>query len=277
MFKNLTLIACLLYSATCGAALSDATIDRLLKASGAEVQIRLIPDAMREFGRSALGQNISSDNDNGMDIEPIVSQLASPEGFFKEIRSRLNAGLTEADAALLLAWFDSPQGQRITRAEEESSTPAAIRDMRRRAASLMLNERRVATAKTINTLNDSNEMFLALQEQMIFRIIDEIRKVNKSKTQGDINELKATLDQNRGDRLAMLEQGSIISLVYTYKKLEYSLIDEYIKFLETPAARKFSTAIKEGMRAELERGTEAMAQALALEYKRMEDEDKKAL
>ena len=275
MFKQLFFMACLAYSTTALAELSEATMNRLLKASGAEVQLNLLPDSMREFGRGALNQNAQSDEP--MDIESILEQMFQPEGFFNAIRNEMNARLTPRDADLLLAWFDSPEGQRVTRAEEEASTPAAIRDMRRRAASLLLNERRVELANTINGLNDSNAMFLSLQEHMIFRIIEEMQKVKKSRKDTELKELKVALDQSRAERLAGLKQGSIINLVYSYKKLEYSLIEKYIEFLKTPEAQAFNDSVKAGMEAELRRNTDAIAVALAAEYQRVNDKKKTPL
>lgn len=90
--------------------------------------------------------------------------------------------------------------------------------MRRRAASLLLNERRVELARTINAINDTNEVFLEMQEQMVLRVVTEIHRIKKPAGQPEVSEIRAFMEQDRAQSLAGLEQASIIAIVYTYKK-----------------------------------------------------------
>lgn len=59
IFRISITVMCLLVSTNSRAELSDATMDMLLKASGAEVQINAIPDAMRAFSAGVITQNDS--------------------------------------------------------------------------------------------------------------------------------------------------------------------------------------------------------------------------
>ncbi len=267
--RSTRLILCVVLSVCCSsslAALSEQTVDKLIDISGLELQVSQMPAVLQAAGSQAAGQNLPQGTT--IDLQRILGELLTAEGMFTLIRKRLRADFSEEEAATLFRWLESPLGRKLTIAEEEASTPAAMRDMQRRAAALMLSEQRVAYANEIMQLFD-NEMMIEVEDKMYLEVFHTVSHVQAPNSKADDRSLRRLLDESRAQRLANMEDMIRLSLIYTYKKFDYNEIEAYIGYLKTPESMKLNRIVEESMRDEMSVGAERFAAALGEELEKL--------
>jgi Uncharacterized protein conserved in bacteria (DUF2059) len=276
--KRILLIATLLtaaaFSGLAGAGeISSASQDKLLMVSGIHDMVAQFPGLLRLRMEQARQRDKIFHTHPGMsdedyqEMENTMVDAFKPADIMRAIGKQVSASVSEQDAEKMLAWYDSDLGKKISKAEDESSTPEAYRDMARSAKSLLADKQRVAFAIKLDNLLHMTDMSMHFQVNAAVAMLvafstrkNEHRPANQKAFRKRIS---AGLEKER----YKIRRGVILSTVYTYRKIDKDSLEKYGAFLKTPAALRFNEALMAGMDTGLTQAIDRMARSLETLFK----------
>lgn len=110
---------------------NDALVRQLYGKSGLQIQVNQIPGAVQQAFDQRLGADRSAQYLERKVISSLRKSLQSvfvPAIMEKTILKELAARLSNDHIKQALTWLDSPPGRKITRLEEKTATPEAMRE-----------------------------------------------------------------------------------------------------------------------------------------------------
>jgi hypothetical protein len=240
------------------------SLDKLMSFSGLNKQVAQFPGMVWVGVEQARQQGSPIPDAEFVEIQRLIEGAFQPSEIGKEIKN----GISESEAKDLLDWYESGLGRRITKAEENASTPAAYQEMTKEAQSLLSDEKRVKFAKKIDSLVNATDMTMQLQEKIGVAVFTAISTVINPDQQVNIGPFEAQLSAQEQQVRANIEQLVIVSFVYCYKDIDMGSIEKYIKFLERSSTRKFNDSVIKGMNHALNQSIDKMAKSLAVVFKK---------
>jgi Uncharacterized protein conserved in bacteria (DUF2059) len=276
--KNILLIATLLaataFSGLAGAGeISGASQHRLLMLSGIHDMVAHFPGLLRLRMEQARQRDRIFHSHPGMsdedyqELENTMVDAFKPADIIRAIGKQVSASVSEQDAEEMLAWYDSDLGKKISKAEDESSTPEAYRDMARSAKSLLADKERVAFAIKLDKLLHMTDMSMQFQVNaavaMLVAFSTRMNEHRPANQKAFRKRISAGLEKER----YKIRRGVILSTVYTYRKIDMDSLEKYGAFLKTPAALHFNEALMAGMDAGMTQAIDRMARSVETLFK----------
>jgi hypothetical protein len=244
------------------------SLDKLMSFSGLNKQVAQFPGMVRVGVEQARQQGSPIPDAEFVEVQRLIEGAFQPSEILSAIGKEIKSGISESEAKDLLDWYESGLGRRITKAEENASTPAAYQEMTKEAQSLLSDEKRVKFAKKIDSLVNATDMTMQLQEKIGVAVFTAISTVMNPDQQVNIGPFEAQLSAQEQQVRANIEQLVIVSFVYCYKDIDIGSIEKYIKFLERSSTRKFNDSVIKGMNHALNRSIDKMAKSLAVVFKK---------
>jgi hypothetical protein len=245
------------------APLSEVTLNKLLALSGMTKQVAEIP-TMVEMGVEQSRQQISTISDadfNG--IKRSLADAFNPAEIISAIGAEVKVSTTEADAKDLFVWYESALARRITKAEEDASTPAAYQTMMQSAQSLLADKKRVQFARKLDELLKITDMTVQLQINAAAASFIAVSTAHEPNKAINIEQIKSQFAQQMKQERASIEQLLIVSMVYSYKDIALADLEKYGAFLKLPKTRRFNEASKKGLITAIDQSIKKMSQTLA--------------
>lgn len=220
-------------------AATTAAVDELLDLSGLNVQLAAISAGIRIQFLGTQGQ--LSDQDLAV-IDRIGARHFSAETLYARMRLELELRLDADRLEGALAWYRSPLGRRITRAEmaaiasagEEASIPSPS-DVR-----IELIQRLEASSGTAETAVD---VTLALVRSLT-RALEPFRPAHLRQTP---DQLEARLVRVRTEALAPIRIACLQNMLFAYRDLDDAELVEYARFMESAAAQWYATTMNDAL------------------------------
>lgn len=271
--KKLLLIATLLVvtavSVPAGAAeISDASLHRLLVLSGIQDLVNQFPSMLRlrmeqarQRDRFVHGQASMSEGDY-RELEDTMVDAFKPAGILKRIGDEVKKSISEQDAEAMLAWYDSDLGKRIGKAEDESSTPEAYRDMTRSGHSLLADKKRVVFAMDLDKLLHMTDMSTKFQTNAAVAVFVAFSTEKNAHRPANLQAFKKRIAAGLEKKRYRIKNGVILSTVYTYRKIDMANLDKYRDFLKSPASQRFNKALMAGLDVGMNRAIEHMSRSV---------------
>ncbi len=251
------------------------SLDKLMALSGLNRQVAQFPGMVWAGVEQARQQRSPIPDEEFREMRGPIEGAFKPSEILSTISTEIKSNISESEARDLLDWYESDVGRRITKAEENASTPAAYQEMLREAQSLLADEERVKFAKRIDRLVNATDTTMQLQEKTGTAAFTAISEAMNPDRQVDIEAFKAQMAAQEQQTRANIEQLVIVSFVYSYKGIDTGSIEKYIKFLERRSTRKFNDSAIRGMEHAFTQSIDKMAKSLAIVLKKYTEKSNK--
>ena len=249
------------------AAISDASIDKLLALSGLNKQMEQLPGTVRAGIAQARQKGANIPDAEFTEMTNIIVNSFQPANMIKAIRTELKNNLTTADSKALLSWYESKEGKMIASTEEAASTPESYNQMIKDAKTLLADEKKLAMARRIENALNSVDMAMQIQENTGIAVYTAIMTAVDPTKKPEVEPFRSQMSAQYPQIRARLEQFIHLTLIHSYKNVDDATMNKYAAFLEKPATRKFNKGVMEGMTNAIKFSTELMAQDMAQLFK----------
>jgi hypothetical protein len=164
LLKVLVVAVALIPMQVSAAELTRDSLDKLMVLSGITKQIAEIPGMVWTGFNQARKQGSLVGDAEAEEVKSTILKAFQSAYIVGAIGAEIKKSVTETDAEEMLGWYESDLGRKITKAEEQASTPAGYEEMLRNARSLLADQQRVGYAREIDSLTNVTEMMMQLQE-----------------------------------------------------------------------------------------------------------------
>jgi hypothetical protein len=256
--------------------ISKGSLDKLMALSGLNRQVSDLP-AIVQSNVDASSQQESSvmPDDVSADLTKEIKKAFSASEILNVIGLEIKQNLSESEARSMLEWYESDIGKKIIKAEEAASTPAAQDEMMRNATILIGDQNRLALAEKIENILHATDISIQINEGTAFAAFTAFSIVKEPGQREDVKVFKSGLSEKMQTMKSHIQEMVIVSNIYIYKDIDTAGIEKYIKFLESPAARKFNNALTKGIEKALKQATDKMAKSFAADFKKYNESSKK--
>lgn len=242
---------------------NSEAIDELMDKSGLTEQVASIPQSMKQ------GMSMAQDQSQAIPEPVFQAMLRSADGAFvaedilQSLREALTVSLTPAQVDELLEWYNSPLGVEITEAEKAASDGSAQEQMMGQAKKLLGDQQRVKFASRLDKLFGATDMVMDLQQYTSMAVFSAIVMAQQPDAAVDLSAFSEQITQQVEATRPMVEQGILLSLLYSYQGIEMDKLNAYEDFLQEPGTRQFNGVVMDSLNRSLEQGIEEFARNLA--------------
>ena len=242
-----TIFLSLLLIIACGQNQNDALLQELYVKSGMEKQMEQFPLVIQAgFDQAALQDNRLQRLPKNLTsaIRALALEAFAPESLKKAVVAELKEKLTVQDIKEVLKWLDSPLGKNCTRLEESAFTPEAMAEMQQYAAQIKNSP---PTAERLDVLRKFDSAIKATESSVEIAINQQvaialaITATLPLEQQRPLADIKREIEKTRPQVEAAIRLDTLISLLYTYRSLTESQIQQYIAFVTSPAGSKYQS------------------------------------
>lgn len=254
-----------LASASATASLAEAPeqwsdwLDPLVEASGLAFQVRQIAPLIQSsliHGETAWG-DVAPEARASMTLA--VNWAFAPERLLEEVREHLRATLDAENAGEALEWLASPVGRRITRAEEEASTPASQRAM----AGFEAETEDDATRRDL--LSRLMHAVEAPKHQLdfVFQVQRAMLLGMDPNNDAAVRQLEAQFSANRSVLEALMEDQILSTFAFTYRDIHTEELEAYLAFALSSQGKAYHEAVMQSLTLALRHAGGRMGERLA--------------
>ncbi len=225
------------------------SIDTLMIKSGLNKQLAQIAP-MVQAGMTQQNQGPNALPPKDLDeLNDLTARAFDAKALTENVRKHIQANLSETDVQAALSWLGSPLGEKITKLEEDASTPEAYAEMQKMAEKLTGNAGRVELAKKLDRAVKATEMGVAValntQTAMIAALTSGIAPEKRPTMEG----IEKEVLKSKGRIQSAVEQSTLLTFLYTYKSLSDAEIGKYIDFANSDSGKKYHAVTAEGVSA----------------------------
>ncbi len=251
-FRVVCVVALVLYAGMCVAAEKKAeprSVQLLMDKSGMSKQLEQIAPIIQTGIAQANQQSKSLPPETLDELAGMVAKAYDAKALREKVRKHLQANLSEEDIQAALVWLVSPLGEKITKLEEEASTPAAYAEMQKQADQLAGNAERVALLRKLDSTVKATETGVTVALNSQIAIIAVLTSGAPPEKRPSLEEIENEVTKNKGQIRSLVEQDTLRSFLYTYRGLSDAEINRYIDFAVSPSGKKYQTVTTEGFTA----------------------------
>lgn len=221
---------------------NDQLVQTLMQKSGLEKQIEQVPQFVQSGLDKAQQEARGLSQEAFRKISVLAISAFDARAIHEAVTTYIKSTLSENDMSNVLVWLKSPLGKKITRLEEEATTPEKYMDMQARGPKLLdeykdtariiklekLDNVIGATESTVSTvLNVQLALIAAMSTAMeadkrpFYEDVQDLVYKNKTQVQASINSLVR------------------MQFLYTYSELTDYEIDRYVEFAESNSGQRY--------------------------------------
>lgn len=243
---GLSLLAVSLLSSGLFAKADKALVDQYMDVSGAKITI----ESMAEQISAGIQQ---SSQMYGKSVDPkeiqFIKKAFNGDESIDIVESYLQKHFHDRALKSIIAYYQSPLGEKVTQAGIDATSPTAQADMLHFMADLSSNPpsaKRVAIIKSFIAELDLSAMAEDMLAEMMHFLNEEFKMSEKiSDTQ--MNQLTSMMD-------GAIQQQVFISSLYTYRDIEESELQKVIDFYKTEAGKEELQVVQKAMSEMLKSG-----------------------
>ncbi len=214
---------------------TTAAVDELLELSGLAIQLDAISTGIRVDFFGAPGRLSAQDR---AVIGRIAARHFAAEMLYARMRFELERSPDAARLAEALAWYRSPLGRRITRAE--IGAPASAGE----GASIPWpSEARIDLVQRLDVSGGASdtslEMTMALLRSLA-RALEPFRPAHLRRTS---NELEDRIARIRTEAQAPVRIACLQNMLFAYRGLNDAELAEYVRFMESTAGQWYAATM----------------------------------
>jgi len=219
--------------------------------AGFDQQSQKIPAAQQAALRRALGESFDA---------PMMERHVA-----KELRETLRPEVT----AKTLEWLRTDLGKKITTLEEAAGNPTRVAELQVFAKQLEKTpppQDRLQLIRRIDMATNASELLLDVTESMMVSIASAYDATLPAQQRTGTDRIRVQVSRERDAWRPQAQTHVLISMLYTYRSLSQTELDQYVAFLETESGLEFyvqsGAALKGAMDLGIHRATRAMMEIL---------------
>ena len=249
--------------------ITKGSLEKLMASSGINKQVSELSGMVLVGAEESRQKNSSAMSDAVYnDLKKAIEKAFRPSETLHTISMEIKRNLSETEAQRLLDWYKSDIGRKITKAEEDASTPAAYQEMTKNAEALISDHERVALAERIESVVHTTDMLTQMNESTAIAVFTAFSAIINPDQREDMKTFKTQLSEQLKESRLHVREFVIASSVYTYKDIDMATMEKYIKFLERATTKKFNDVAIKGIEKALKQSTDKMLKSLTVDLKK---------
>lgn len=238
---SLLTVAYLALPAHAAAPNKEALAKELMKLSGLEQQIRQIPQQILA-GFDKDGKKLPPQRYTA--LRRVLSQAYDAQTLEQHVYRRVHSELNHELATKTLGWLRTDLARKITKLEEQASTPQAIQQMEvfaKKLESSPPSQQRLGLARRIDLATDATELMLDITESSTFGLAMALdATLPPVQRQGEAR-LRVQMERQRQKLRETYQQLSTVNALFTYQSLSDAEVERYVDFLESEVGTQYTT------------------------------------
>lgn len=258
----------------CGALITYAyassytSANTLIKKSGIKTQLDAIPKAVLLGFQASVNQAAHleklSKQKNRFYKQLITESYDSLE-LEKLVTDYVANNLTDAEIEAAIKWLDSPLGSKITRLEESVVGKESSVEMMQYVQSLEADPPPQAFFDHVDKLaNDLNATEIAVNMAMNAQLAITIAMatVEPNTTAEQLQYIQKELKQMRSIIQAVVEKEVIANLMFTYRSIPVSELEQYVRFSASESGNKYQLTMGNALSQAVSHGSQVLGSKL---------------
>ncbi len=254
---SLLTVAYLALPAHAAAPNKEALAKELMKLSGLEQQIRQIPQQILA-GFDKDGKKLPPQRYTA--LRRVLSQAYDAQTLEQHVYRRVHSELNHELATKTLGWLRTDLARKITKLEEQASTPQAIQQMEvfaKKLESSPPSQQRLGLARRIDLATDATELMLDITESSTFGLAMALdATLPPDQRQGEAR-VRVQMERQRQKLRETYQELSTVNALFTYQSLNDAEVERYVDFLESEVGTQYTTLANTALKDALyEAGTQ---------------------
>lgn len=216
---------------------TSAAVDELLERSGLRVQLGALADGIRSQLQALPAGLTARDR---AEVDRISARYFDAEVLYARIRLDLGRGVDAAGLDAALAWYRSPLGRRITRAEVLAVSAA-------HGAVPWPSEERLTLVQRLDDRGGASETALDVAMALARSLARAAESVRPPRLRLTSGQLEARLALARVHGLAPLRIAALQQMLFAYRGLSDAELGEYVRFVESAGGQWYVEAMNRAL------------------------------
>ena len=242
--------------------INDKSLNEIMDLSGINDQIAQYPSMAVMGMDQARAENKTIPQEKFDKMKAVMYDAFKADEMLKIIKKEIKQTTTQKDADVLLTWYKSSLGKKITQAEKDATTPTAYMSMLKEAPVLLKNKKRVYFARMIDRSINATQMTIQIQKNTSVAVFTAMSKIMKPNEKVDVEKFKIIMAAQDKQMEAGIEQMMILSFVYSYKSISIENLEKYVVFLQKEDVKKFNKSVVNGIVKALNNSSKKMTKKL---------------
>jgi hypothetical protein len=251
-------------------ALADDLSRELIKKAGIEPIVAQIPASMAAGVQQAEQQGLQVDDKFRTAWAKAVKSTFRVERVLEAVEKGLQK-LTVEERRGLIAYYDTPAGKRVRTLEEQSAAPEAQAQIVAFAQKFMADPKNGERTKLYQQIDQATNAS-ALSTELVMKISYATAIGMANVTQGaqsvDTVEMEKQVEAQRPQMMQQMQQSMLLTSAYTYREMSVAEVNAYVKFLQAPTTKKFTTIVLKSLTEELALQARNFGTEIAKNFKR---------
>ncbi len=251
-FKAMLVTMLALYAGLCmaGEKTTDPrSVQTLMNKSGLDKQLEQIAP-MVQSGITRANQQSKALSPEALNaLGGMAARAFDAKALKEKVRKHIQANLSGTDIQAALAWLGSPLGEKITKLEEDASTPAAYAEMQKTAGKLARNAGRIDLAGKLDNAVKATETGVAVALNIQTALFAALTSAAPPDKRPSMEDIEKEVMKSKGQIRSAVEQDTLLTFLYTYRSLSDAEINKYIDFAESASGKKYHAVLAGGANA----------------------------
>ena len=270
-FRNgLTVAALLACGAATFASAQARNVEELARKSGlweqvGQMRVQMVGGVMEARRQAQAANQKLMDDATFARLTTAIEHSFSPELLRETMTLYMEENLTPADEGEVMRWLSSDLGQRFTRMEVEAGDIKELQKAEKEAPKLRaaLSKARLEKFQRLATSLDAGNTTTTLTINLTSAIIYAIALVTPE-TDADLaaKEIRRRMEAQRPQMVKYFGERALQTYSYVYRNASDAQVETYVKFAETPAARRYHDAGIKSLDQTISQAANAMGQEL---------------
>lgn len=171
------------------------------------------------------------------------------------IQLSLSNSLSSTEIQISLNWLGSPLGEKITKLEEDTSTPEAFEESQAMADRFVNDLARIALITKLNRVMIVTEAAMEAAKYTSVTLLTAVYAEYPADARPSSEEIIDIAEKNTNELRPKLEQMTQNHLLYTYRSVSNEDLEKYISFGESGAGSHYVAACHNAIREALLQAT----------------------
>lgn len=247
----------------CGPVSASALAESVLRASPIDEIIAQYPAMMNQGIRDGLKQSGKVEPFVANTISNVVSNAFSVAQIRAQVIEDMDQGLSDRQLSSVLAWYETPLAEKISRAEVATSSPAAWAQVQASAPTLQDKYKGTERAKLFDRFDRASRATESTVDTTVAVQLGLASALAAVKGDGpSFEQLQQKIESQRGVLRGMVAQQVYDGYLYTYQNLSTGELKEYIEFLESDAGSAFTRVVTNSLQRSITEPVESVGSQL---------------
>ncbi|VAX37769.1 hypothetical protein MNBD_UNCLBAC01-1486 [hydrothermal vent metagenome] len=248
----------------------EGLLDDLIKKSGMYEQISQLPAYVQAGMVQQQAAGISVEKSEV--VSRILMEVFQPDILRKDVKNYLKDALEVNDIQEVLVWLDSSLGMKITKLEEQASTPEAMGEMQQQAEQLYTQTERVEIVSRLDEAIKATDAMVQMIENMGIAAAIAAMSASEQESEMSQDEVVSMVKQGVTQYYDMYKNITIVSFLYSYQILSDEELMEYIQFAESNIGKKYHKAGIEALNIAVKNASKKIGELMVKEFEAGVDE-----